>query len=48
MIAGHTKFDTNQLFSSIARAFNTADTFNIAQVVEQKKNYDKKMKYISI
>ena len=39
MIAGHTKFDPDQLFSSIARAFNTADTFNIAQLAELISKY---------
>ena len=39
MVAGHTKFDPDRLFSSIARAFNGADTFNIAQLAELVSKY---------
>ena len=39
MVVGHTKFDPDRLFSSIARAFNGADTFNIAQLSELVSKY---------
>lgn len=39
MVAGHTKFDPNRLFSCIARPFNHADTFNITQLAELISQY---------
>ena len=34
MVAGHTKFDPDWLFSSIAKVFNAADTFNLTQLTK--------------
>ena len=39
MVAGHTKFDPDRLFSHIAKAFNSADIFNITQLAELISQY---------
>ena len=39
MVAGHTKFDPDRLFPISAKAFNSADIFNITQLAELISQY---------